>query len=82
MARGSGLKIVLPLGVISPGERVLDAGCGAGLDCLIASGMVGPGGEVIGVDMAPEMIEKAQKSALAVGAKNLFFKLGFILWAG
>jgi 2-polyprenyl-3-methyl-5-hydroxy-6-metoxy-1,4-benzoquinol methylase len=66
------------LGVLNPGERVLDAGCGAGLDCLIASRMVGPGGEVIGVDMTSEMLEKAQKSALAVGAKNLFFKLGFI----
>jgi arsenite methyltransferase len=66
------------LGVVNPGERILDVGCGAGLDCLIASRMVGPAGEVIGVDMTPEMIEKAQKSALAIGAKNLFFKLGFI----
>lgn len=66
------------LGLLSPGEHVLDAGCGAGLDCLIASRMVGPAGEVIGVDMTVEMVEKAKKNAQAVGAKNLFFKLGFI----
>ncbi len=66
------------LGLLNPGERVLDAGCGAGLDCLIASKMVGPGGEIIGVDMTSEMIRKAQRSAQAVGAKNVFFKQGFI----
>ncbi len=66
------------MGLLNPGERVVDAGCGAGLDCLIASRMVGPGGQVIGVDMTAAMIEKAQKSANAVGARNLFFKLGFI----
>jgi arsenite methyltransferase len=66
------------LELLKPGERVVDAGCGAGLDCLIAAGMVGPAGEVIGVDMTAEMIEKAHKNARATGAKNVSFKLGFI----
>jgi arsenite methyltransferase len=66
------------LGTLKPGERVLDAGCGAGLDCFIAARKVGPGGEVIGVDMTGQMVEKAQKNALAVGVGNVFFKQGFI----
>src|SRR5213592_1674106 len=47
------------LGRLSPGERVLDLGCGAGTDSLIAAQMVGPGGNVVGVDMTPEMLAKA-----------------------
>ena len=48
------------LGTLAPGERVVDIGCGAGIDSLIAAGMVGPEGAVIGVDMTPSMLEKAQ----------------------
>jgi len=66
------------LGSLNPGERVLDAGCGAGLDCLIAARMVGPQGEIIGVDMTEAMVEKARKNALTVGAKNVTFQQGFI----
>jgi len=63
------------LGALAPGERVVDVGCGAGIDSLIAAGMVGPEGAVIGIDMTPSMLEKAQ-----AGAKNLDnveFLLGF-----
>src|SRR5688500_8673598 len=45
------------LGAIRPGERVVDVGCGAGIDSLIAAKMVGEAGRVIGVDMTPAMVE-------------------------
>ncbi|MEE8110570.1 MAG: methyltransferase domain-containing protein, partial [bacterium] len=48
------------LGEIRPGERVVDVGCGAGFDSFLAAGFVGPSGRVIGVDMTPEMIQKAR----------------------
>jgi arsenite methyltransferase len=66
------------MGLLNPGERVVDAGCGAGLDSLIASIMVGSEGEIIGVDMTAEMIEKARKNAHAIGARNAFFMEGLI----
>lgn len=64
------------LGEIEPGEYVLDVGCGAGLDCLIAANRVGPTGRVLGVDMTPEMVEKAHANATLVGARNVSFKQG------
>jgi 2-polyprenyl-3-methyl-5-hydroxy-6-metoxy-1,4-benzoquinol methylase len=66
------------MGALKPGERVVDAGSGAGLDCLIAAKMVGPHGEVIGIDMTPVMAEKARRNAQSVGLNNVFFKQGFI----
>src|SRR5437764_1286905 len=45
------------LGALHPGEHVVDVGCGAGIDSLIASRMVGPGGQVIGVDMTAAMLQ-------------------------
>ncbi len=48
-----------------PGERVLDVGCGGGLDAFVAAAAVGPEGEVVGVDITPEMIERAQEGAMA-----------------
>ncbi len=49
---------------IQEGETVVDLGCGAGVDCFLASDMVGSRGVVIGVDMVPEMIYKARRNAL------------------
>ena len=66
------------LGRLQSGQKIVDAGCGAGLDCLIAAKMVGSGGEVIGVDMTKEMIEKASTNAQAAGVKNVTFKQGVI----
>ena len=66
------------LGQLNPGERVVDAGSGAGLDCLIAANMIGRAGEVIGVDMTTEMLDKASANAQAIGARNVSFKRGFI----
>ncbi len=63
------------LGVLAAGERVVDIGCGAGIDSLIAAGMVGPEGAVIGIDMTPSMLEKAQAG---VGdLDHVEFRLGF-----
>jgi len=61
---------------VKPGEVVLDLGSGAGLDVLLASKKVGPNGKVIGLDMIPEMIEKAKGNASKAGAKNVEFRLG------
>lgn len=65
------------LGPIQSGERVLDIGCGAGIDSLIAAKMVGPGGEVIGVDMTSAMLEKARKSADEASFDQVEFRHGF-----
>jgi SAM-dependent methyltransferase len=63
---------------LKQGETVVDLGSGAGFDCFIAASKVGPKGRVIGVDMTPEMIEKARENAEKDGAKNVEFRLGEI----
>jgi SAM-dependent methyltransferase len=59
------------LGRLALGEHVLDLGCGAGTDTLVAAQMVGPDGHVIGVDMTPEMLEKARAAAAEMGIANV-----------
>jgi arsenite methyltransferase len=61
------------LGRLTEGERVLDVGSGAGTDSLIAAQMVGPDGQVTGIDMTPEMLAKAREAAAAMGAENVEF---------
>ena len=61
----------------SLGERVVDVGCGAGIDSLIAAKKVGPDGRVIGVDMTPYMLEKARRAAVETGPENVEFKEGY-----
>jgi SAM-dependent methyltransferase len=63
---------------LKPGEMVLDLGSGAGFDCFLAAEQVGPKGKVIGVDMTPEMVEKARDIARQRGIKNVEFRLGEI----
>jgi SAM-dependent methyltransferase len=63
---------------LKQGETVLDLGSGAGFDCFLAASKVGPAGKVIGVDMTPEMIEKARDNAEKDGVKNVEFRLGEI----
>lgn len=58
---------------IGPGQRVLDLGCGAGDVSLLVSDFVGPAGQVIGVDRAPEAVATARGRAVASGRKNLTF---------
>ena len=60
-----------PLGRIEPGAVVLDLGCGAGTDLLIAAQMTGLDGRVIGVDMTPSMLERARASAEEMGLDNV-----------
>jgi arsenite methyltransferase len=64
------------LGALHPGEHVVDIGCGAGIDSLIAARMVGPSGEVVGVDMTPAMLDRARASAAAGGFSNVRFHEG------
>lgn len=64
------------LGLLQPGERVVDVGSGAGIDSLIAARMVESEGWVIGVDMTPAMLEKARSSAYEGGFTNVEFRQG------
>ncbi len=68
----------ITLASLKPGQTVLDLGSGAGLDCLLAAQKVGPEGHVIGVDMTPEMIERAQANAKRVNATNVEFRQGYL----
>ncbi|MEX2466227.1 MAG: methyltransferase domain-containing protein [Gemmatimonadota bacterium] len=65
------------LGPIEPGERVVDIGCGAGIDSLIAAKMVGPSGYAIGIDMTPKMLAKARESADRMGLEHAEFREGY-----
>jgi arsenite methyltransferase len=62
------------LGPLGPGENVVDVGCGAGIDSLIAASMVGPAGRVIGVDMTTAMLAKARRAATEAGRDNVDFR--------
>jgi SAM-dependent methyltransferase len=58
-------------GRVEPGQTVLDLGCGAGTDLLIAAQMVGPEGRVIGIDMTESMLARARESAAAMDLQNV-----------
>jgi SAM-dependent methyltransferase len=75
-----GLGCGNPVALASPkeGDTVLDLGSGAGFDCFLAARAVGPKGRVIGVDMTPEMVEKARENARKGGHGNVEFRLGEI----
>ncbi|GJQ36715.1 MAG: arsenite S-adenosylmethyltransferase [Anaerolineaceae bacterium] len=68
----------ITLAALQPGETVLDLGSGAGLDCLLAAQKVGETGRVIGVDMTPEMIDRARANAKRVNATNVEFRQGYL----
>ena len=72
----AGVANPFSLGRLERGERVLDLGCGAGTDSLVASLMVGPEGSVTGLDMTPEMLAKARAGAEELGAGNMTFVEG------
>ena len=65
------------LGALPQGERVVDVGCGAGFDSLIAARMVGTEGCVVGVDMTPAMLAKAREGAAEAGHANITFREGY-----
>ncbi len=73
-----GLGCGAPLGhlKLATGETVVDLGSGPGLDALLAAKQVGPTGRVIGVDMTPEMLERARDTAATAGASNVEFHQG------
>src|SRR3954471_1523029 len=66
------------LGRIDKGATVLDLGCGAGTDLLIAAQMVGPTGRAIGIDMTPTMLERARRSADEMALDNIDLHEGLI----
>jgi len=63
---------------LKPGETVVDLGSGGGFDCLVTAKAVGETGQVIGVDMTPEMISKVRAIGTKMGLKNVEFRLGEI----
>ena len=68
----------ITLASLEPGQTVLDLGSGAGLDCFFAAKKVGESGQVIGVDMTPEMIERASSSAKRLNLNNVEFRQGYL----
>lgn len=68
----------ITLASLQPGQTVLDLGSGAGLDCFFAAQKVGETGRVIGVDMTPEMIERARSSAQRLNIRNVDFRQGYL----
>lgn len=63
---------------LEQGEKVVDAGSGAGFDCFIAAQQVGPQGHVIGIDMLEEMLAKSRRSAAMMGLGNVEFREGLL----
>ncbi len=75
---GLGCGNPVALASLAEGETVLDLGSGAGFDCFLAANKAGKQGKVIGVDMTPEMIEKARENARKSNYENIEFRLGEI----
>lgn len=65
------------LGTIEAGANIVDIGCGAGMDSLIAARMTGDAGRVIGVDMTPAMLQKARQNATKMALDNVEFREGY-----
>ena len=63
---------------LAPGQTVLDLGSGGGIDCFLAAERVGPSGHVIGVDMTPAMLEKANRNKAKLGVEHVEFRQGQI----
>lgn len=75
---GLGCGDPVAIASLKEGETVLDLGSGAGFDCFLAANKVGRNGKVIGVDMTPEMVEKARYNAKHGNYENVEFRLGEI----
>lgn len=75
---GLGCGNPVALASLKPGETVVDLGSGGGFDCFLAAKQVGESGQVIGVDMTPDMLSKARSNAEKMATKNVEFRLGEI----
>ena len=74
----AGVGYVFDLADLQPGERVIDLGSGSGMDTLIAAGLVGPAGRVVGVDFTTEQLTKARRLAEQADAHQVEFREGRI----
>jgi len=66
------------LRALEPGERIVDAGSGAGFDSFVAARQVGTDGCVVGIDMTPEMLDKSSATAETLGLRNVEFRKGLL----
>lgn len=71
----AGVANPFSMGRLAPGEHVLDVGCGAGTDTLVAARMVWPGGRAVGIDMTPEMLDRARSAAAGMSDVSVEFRL-------
>jgi arsenite methyltransferase len=76
LASYCGVGNLFSLGPVNKGETVLDIGCGAGIDTLVAAVMVGSGGRVTGIDLIPEMLNQAKTNLEKTSFKNVTFQKG------
>ncbi|OGA61712.1 MAG: hypothetical protein A3G81_07760 [Betaproteobacteria bacterium RIFCSPLOWO2_12_FULL_65_14] len=74
----AGVANPFSLRALEAGEKVVDAGSGAGFDCFIAARQVGPRGRVVGIDMLPEMLEKSRGSARRMELDYVEFREGLL----
>ena len=74
----AGVANPFALQALSPGERVVDAGSGAGFDCFVAGRQVGASGHVVGIDMLAEMLDKSRATAAAMGLAQVEFRHGLL----
>ena len=65
------------LGTIEPGQNVVDIGCGCGFDCIVAAQYAQDTGQVLGVDMTQEMLDKANENRRLMGLQNVEFRFGY-----
>lgn len=78
VAASLGCGVPTAVADLHPGEIVLDLGCGAGADVLIAARRVAPSGRAIGLDMTPEMLDLARRNAVVAGLDNVEFLAGYL----
>ncbi|MDP6390570.1 MAG: methyltransferase domain-containing protein [Alphaproteobacteria bacterium] len=74
----AGVANPFELRTLAPGEKVVDAGAGAGFDSFVAAAQVGEGGMVVGIDMTEEMLSKSRATAAAMGHDHVEFREGLL----